>query len=265
MPNLDKMTDRFVRRRSRPSLSRKVKTILSSPTRREIDALSDCGETQTRQTENIMHPSAWFGSKSPKNEVKKAKKVSSEKLPTEKLPSESDRSESNHSSSDNSGSILDAGMHDAIDGLSDDSGSEEDFTFVGGFQRAVREVAPNYENPTMTEEEFVQTLKAKHFYSALYKTCPPNLRFFLDTIRRLQERIGRMLTPSLKSMMSLYAGIYSTFTITFHYLYLASFSWQLILSNTHRAILTTDNLVTHILNDRSEIPRNEENDGNASD
>ena len=171
-------------------------------------------------------------------------------------------------------------MHDAIDGLSDDSGSEEDFTFVGGFQRAVREVAPNYENPTMTEEEFVQTLKAKHFYSALYKTCPPNLRFFLDTIRRyssseilhllsynfrLQERIGRMLTPSLKSMMSLYAGIYSTFTITFHYLYLASFSWQLILSNTHRAILTTDNLVTHILNDRSEIPRNEENDGNASD
>ena len=101
MPNLDKMTDRFVRRRSRPSLSRKVKTILPSPTRREIDAMSDCGETQTRQTENIMHPSAWFGSKSPKNEVQKAKKVSSEKLPTEKLPSESDRTESNHSSSDN--------------------------------------------------------------------------------------------------------------------------------------------------------------------
>ena len=54
--------------------------------------------------------------------------------------------------------------------------------------------------------------------------------------------------------MSIYTSIYSTFQLTFHLLYLASFSWQLLLSNTHRAILHSDNVLSTILKDRVKEP-----------
>ena len=54
--------------------------------------------------------------------------------------------------------------------------------------------------------------------------------------------------------MTIYTSIYSTFQLTFHLLYLASFSWQLLLSNTHRAILHSDNVLSTILKDRVKGP-----------
>jgi hypothetical protein len=144
-------------------------------------------------------------------------------------------------------------MHDAIDELSEDSGSEdEDFTLAKGFERVARELKNTYGKTAdiVTEEDMVQALKAKHIYAALYKSCPPALCFILDALRSLQLKLAKKLTPSLKTCMSIYTSIYSTFQLTFHLLYLASFSCQLLLSNTHRLILHFDNVLSAILNDR---------------
>jgi hypothetical protein len=157
------------------------------------------------------------------------------------------------SSSDNLSSILDSNIHNAIDELSDDSGSEEeDFTLAKGFERVARELKTTYGKTAeiVTEEDMVQALKAKHIYAALYKSCPPGLCFILDTLKSLQLKLAKKLTPSLKTCMSIYTSIYSTFQLTFHLLYLASFSCQLLLSNTHRLILHFDNVLSAILNDR---------------
>ena len=80
-------------------------------------------------------------------------------------------------------------MHDAIDELSEDSGSEEeDFSLAKGFERVARELKATYgktaEIVNLTEEDMIQTLKAKHIYAALYKNCPPGLCFILDTLKR---------------------------------------------------------------------------------
>ena len=80
-------------------------------------------------------------------------------------------------------------MHDAIDELSEDSGSEEeDFSLAKGFERAARELKATYGKTAdivnLTEEDMIQALKAKHIYAALYKNCPPSLCFILDTLKR---------------------------------------------------------------------------------